>query len=111
MGAVGAMSHDLVEGALTPQDHRLISEGADLSLHRKLGAHESADDGHLGARAVSVVGDFNDWDAKCHPMLPNASGVWEVFVPHVRAGAVYKFRIVTQTGESLPLKADPLAQL
>ena len=82
MGAVGAMSHDLVEGALTPQDHRLISEGADLSLHRKLGAHESADDGHLGvrfavwapgARAVSVVGDFNDWDAKCHPMLPNAS--------------------------------------
>jgi len=120
MGAVGAMSEDLVEGALTPQDHRLISEGADLNLHRKLGAHESIDGGHLGvrfavwapgARAVSVVGDFNDWDAKCHPMLPTASGVWEVFVPHVRAGAAYKFRIVTQTGESLPLKADPLAQL
>jgi len=120
MGAVGAISHDLVEGALTPQDHLLISEGADLNLHRKLGAHEGTDDGHPGvrfavwapdARAVSVVGDFNDWDAKCHPMLPNASGVWEVFVPDVRAGAVYKFRIVTQTGESLPLKADPLAQL
>ena len=120
MGAVGAMAHDLVEGTLTPQDHHLVSEGADFNLHRKLGAHESTDDGHSGvrfavwapgARAVSVVGDFNGWDGECHPMLPNASGVWEIFVPNVRAGAVYKFRIVTQTGECLPLKADPLAQL
>ncbi|WP_437437771.1 1,4-alpha-glucan branching protein GlgB [Trinickia violacea] len=60
------------------------------------------------ARRVSVVGDFNTWDGRRHPMrLRHVAGVWELFVPRLAAGARYKYEIVTRDGHTLPLKADP----
>ena len=62
------------------------------------------------ARAVSVVGDFNSWDGRLHPMRSmGTSGIWELFLPDVGAGQRYKYEILTEDGEVL-LKADPYAQ-
>jgi 1,4-alpha-glucan branching enzyme len=62
------------------------------------------------ARRVSVVGDFNTWDGRRHPMrLRHNAGVWELFVPGIGAGTRYKYEIVTRDGHTLPLKADPCA--
>ncbi len=62
------------------------------------------------AQRVSVVGDFNLWDGRRHPMrLRRECGVWEIFVPGVAAGERYKFEIRSRDGEVLPLKADPYA--
>jgi 1,4-alpha-glucan branching enzyme len=106
--------------ALTPFDHHLVTQGTHLGLHHKLGAHVADECGRAwvrfavwapNARAVSVVGDFNGWDAGRHPMRSNGSGIWETFVDGARAGALYKFHIVAESGEVLPLKADPLAQM
>ena len=61
------------------------------------------------ARSVSVVGDFNSWDGRLHPMRSlGSSGIWELFVPGVTPGTGYKFEIKAQDGRLL-LKADPLA--
>ena len=61
------------------------------------------------ARAVSVVGDFNYWDGRIHPMRSlGSSGVWELFLPGVGDGARYKYEILAQDGE-IRLKADPVA--
>jgi 1,4-alpha-glucan branching enzyme len=61
------------------------------------------------ARQVSVIGDFNDWDRRCHPMRSRgASGVWELFIPGIGRGSLYKFAVVAQDGNVLD-KADPLA--
>ncbi len=60
------------------------------------------------ARRVSVVGDFNAWDGRRHVMRKRIdSGLWEIFVPDIAEGAVYKFEIIGAHGELLPLKADP----
>lgn len=62
------------------------------------------------ARRVSIVGDFNTWDGRRHPMrLRHVAGVWELFVPRLAAGARYKYEIVARDGRTLPLKADPCA--
>ena len=62
------------------------------------------------ARRVSVVGDFNSWDGRRHPMrLRHNAGVWELFVPGLGAGTRYKYEIVSRDGHTLPLKADPCA--
>jgi 1,4-alpha-glucan branching enzyme len=62
------------------------------------------------ATRVSVVGDFNHWDGRAHAMRRrHAHGVWELFIPGVRAGALYKFEIAGPDGALLPLKADPFA--
>ncbi|WP_199544799.1 1,4-alpha-glucan branching protein GlgB [Paraburkholderia kururiensis] len=62
------------------------------------------------ARRVSVVGDFNSWDGRRHPMrLRHNAGVWELFVPRVAAGARYKYELLSREGYPLPLKADPCA--
>jgi 1,4-alpha-glucan branching enzyme len=61
------------------------------------------------ARSVSVVGDFNLWDGRLHPMRSlGASGIWEIFLPGVGPGARYKFEIRAPGGE-LRLRADPFA--
>ncbi len=61
------------------------------------------------AKAISVVGDFNSWDGRLHPMRSmGSSGIWELFVPGVEEGQRYKFEILTQAGD-LRMKADPLA--
>ena len=63
------------------------------------------------ARRVSVVGNFNAWDGRRHPMrLRHGPGVWELFIPGLQPGAIYKYEIVAPSGETLPLKADPVAQ-
>ena len=62
------------------------------------------------ARSVSVVGDFNQWDGRCHPMASADDGIWRLFVPGVEQGALYKFEIHDQNGLCLPLKADPFGR-
>jgi len=100
-------------------DLHLASEGRHEDLHRKLGAHVREVDGVVGtsfavwapsARSVSVVGDFNSWDGRLHPMRTlGSTGIWELFIPDVSDGARYKYEIRAHDGE-LRLKADPLAQ-
>ncbi len=63
------------------------------------------------ARRVSVVGDFNGWDGRRHPMrCRHVAGVWEIFLPGVEPGARYKYELLDRHGHRLPLKADPYAR-
>ena len=101
-------------------DLHLLGEGSHQHLWRALGCHLREYDGVAGAsfavwapnaRAVRVVGDFNLWDGRVHPMrLLGASGIWELFVPGVESGERYKFELVTARGGVI-LKADPVAFL
>jgi 1,4-alpha-glucan branching enzyme len=103
---------------LGEMDVWLLSEGTHYRPYEKLGAHAMEIDGVAGvafavwapnARRVSVVGAFNNWDGRRHAMrLRGASGVWEIFIPQLGAGDLYKFEIKAQSGELL-LKADPFA--
>jgi 1,4-alpha-glucan branching enzyme len=100
-------------------DVHLLAEGTHRETWRVLGAHPRVMDGVAGttfavwapnARRVSVVGAFNQWDGRRLPMrLRHACGVWELFVPQVGEGALYKYEIRGPRGELLPLKADPVA--
>ncbi|MEO8137014.1 MAG: 1,4-alpha-glucan branching protein GlgB, partial [Betaproteobacteria bacterium] len=97
----------------------LLGEGRHGRVFEKLGAHPAMLDGVAGttfavwapnAQRVSVVGDFNLWDGRRHPMrLRRECGVWEIFLPAVGPGARYKFELLGPDGVLLPLKADPLA--
>ncbi|MDA8062771.1 MAG: 1,4-alpha-glucan branching protein GlgB [Actinomycetota bacterium] len=99
-------------------DLHLFGEGRHRRLWEVLGAHPGEHAGMRGtafalwapnARAVRVVGDWNNWDGRLHPMRSlGASGVWELFVPGVDAGARYKYEMVTADNR-LVLKADPMA--
>ncbi len=103
-----------VLGAL--DDHLLI-EGTHQALYQRLGAHPIMLDGVQGvhfavwaphARRVSVVGNFNAWDGRRHPMRKRIdSGLWEIFAPGIGEGEVYKFEIAAADGTLQPLKADP----
>ena len=98
-------------------DLYLIGEGSDERVYEKLGAHLRRISGIAGtafsvwapsARRVSVVGDFNAWDGRYHPMRPlGSSGVWEIFIPGVAAGAKYKFELVGPKDDTPYLKTDP----
>jgi 1,4-alpha-glucan branching enzyme len=104
---------------LGPVDDLLIAQGTHFRLFDKLGAHplhhEGADGVHFAvwapnARLVTLVGDFNGWDHRRHPMRQRKDiGVWEIFIPDIGLGRAYKFRIVGADGTVLPLKADPFA--
>jgi 1,4-alpha-glucan branching enzyme len=101
-------------------DIYLIGEGRHERLWEVLGAHYRMHEGSVGtafavwapsARAIRVVGDFNLWDGRVHPMRSmGTSGVWELFVPGVEPGARYKFEVIG-ADERLRLKADPMARL
>jgi 1,4-alpha-glucan branching enzyme len=101
-------------------DAYLIAEGNHHKLWEVLGAHRRTIDGVDGtafavwapnALRVSVVGDFNEWDGRCHPMRKRVEcGVWEIFVPAVAGGARYKYELERPQGGMLALKADPLAR-
>ena len=105
---------------LGEMDVWLMGEGTHLRPYEVLGATPREFEGVQGtafavwapnAARVSVVGDFNLWDGRRHPMrLRRESGVWEIFLPGVATGAHYKFEIVARDGELLPLKADPYAR-
>ncbi|NNE87657.1 MAG: 1,4-alpha-glucan branching protein GlgB [Silicimonas sp.] len=102
---------------LTDFDQYLIGEGTHRQLWRALGAHvqkhEKVDGTHFAvwapnARRVSVVGDFNMWDGRRHPMrCVGNTGAWEIFLPDVGEGAHYKYEIIGADG-SVALKADPV---
>ena len=100
-------------------DAWLIAEGNHRALYEILGAHPITVEGVEGcrfavwapnARRVSVVGEFNLWDGRRHPMrLRRECGVWEIFLPGVTAGTRYKFELIGADGELLTHKSDPLA--
>jgi 1,4-alpha-glucan branching enzyme len=101
-------------------DLHLFNEGRHFEMARVLGANAMTFQGVPGvgfsvwapnATRVAVVGDFNAWDSRRHPMrLRFPAGVWELFVPRVGPGARYKFDIVGAGGVPQPQKADPLAK-
>jgi 1,4-alpha-glucan branching enzyme len=100
-------------------DRHLLGEGNHLRAYEVLGARTLRLDGVAGtgfavwapnARAVAVVGAFNDWDGRRHLMrLHPGCGVWDLFLPGVEPGQPYKFEIHGADGALLPLKADPFA--
>lgn len=104
---------------LSEFDLHLISEGNHLQLYEKLGAHLATLQGVAGvafavwapnSQRVSVVGDFNSWDGRRHPMRNRgSSGVWELFLPDLQPGTVYKYEVKSRVAGHLELKADPLA--
>ncbi len=97
-------------------DTYLFAEGNHTSIYKKLGAHPMKLGGIEGtmfavwapnARGVSVVGDFNMWDGRMHQMRRHgSSGIYELFIPGVKSGAVYKYRITSCKGDKL-YKTDP----
>ncbi len=99
-------------------DIYLLAEGSHLELGRCLGAQPMTINGIAGVRfavwapnaqRVSVVGDFNGWDGRRHPMRKRVeAGVWELFLPRLPTGTLYKYEILGPYG-LLPLKADPVA--
>ena len=100
-------------------DIYLLGEGRHHDIGERLGAHPDDMDGVAGVRfavwapnaqRVSVVGSFNDWDGRRHPMRRHlGAGVWDLFVPGIGPGAVYKYELTGPDGRTLPLKADPVA--
>ena len=101
-------------------DAWLLAEGTHLRPYEVLGAHPRVLEGVAGtafavwapnAARASVVGDFNAWDGRRHPMrLRRECGVWELFLPGIGAGAHYKFELLDRDGRLLPQKADPYAR-
>ncbi|MEZ5278469.1 MAG: 1,4-alpha-glucan branching protein GlgB [Opitutaceae bacterium] len=101
---------------LGDQDLYLFNEGNEHRVYTKLGAHLRTVDGVPGvsfavwapnAKRVSVVGNFNHWDGRYHPMRAlDRSGVWELFVPGLDEGQLYKYELLTQK-DTILLKTDP----
>jgi 1,4-alpha-glucan branching enzyme len=97
-------------------DLHLFNEGRHERIYEKLGAHRRTISGVTGTAfavwapdvtSVSVVGNFNSWDGRLHPMrCLGKSGVWELFIPDLQPGALYKYELRTPTGRRL-LRADP----
>ena len=105
--------------ALSDFDLHLLGEGTDYRAYEKLGAHLATVDGVTGvrfavwapnARRVSAVGDWNGWDGRVHPMrLHPGNGLWEIFIPGLGSGALYKYEILSKSSAPLALKSDPVA--
>lgn len=106
------------KSSLFTLDNWLLSEGTHLRPYEKLGAHFETQENISGvhfsvwapnAKRVSVVGDFNYWDGRVHSMrFHSESGIWDIFIPNVEAGALYKFELLDNNG-NLRLKSDPYA--
>src|SRR5690554_5201026 len=106
---------------LSDFDLHLFGEGQNWSIYNKLGAHLHQVGGVSGvlfatwapnAERVSVVGDFNAWDGRQHPMrVRGGSGVWELFIPGLSGGELYKFEIRNRTSSKIFLKTDPYGQM
>lgn len=104
------------KNVITKDDCYLFGKGTHYEIYEKLGAHVTTIDGVKGtyfavwaphAVNVAIIGDFNDWLGFNHNMkMENDSGIWELFIPEVEEGAMYKYVISTQSGDTL-YKADP----
>ncbi len=118
-------THESVDPyCLQPQisdfDIHLFNQGKHWHIYKILGAHHRTNDGVTGtlfatwapnAERVSVVGDFNHWDGRCHAMRNRGTnGVWEIFIPGVSPGALYKFEIRSRHHGRVQLKSDPYGQ-
>ena len=101
-------------------DQHLFGEGKHWHIYQKLGGHCYSVDGIDGvlftvwapnAGRVSIVGDFNRWDGRCNPMRSlGGSGIWEIFIPGLKAGSLYKFEILNRYTQEILLKTDPYGQ-
>jgi 1,4-alpha-glucan branching enzyme len=99
-------------------DLHLFNEGTHRRLWEKLGSHPMSLDGVPGvafavwaptAQRVSLIGDFAQWDGRLYPMRSlGSSGVWEIFLPHLTPGTLYKYEILSRGGD-LRIKTDPFA--
>jgi 1,4-alpha-glucan branching enzyme len=106
--------------AIGADDLYLFNEGRLEQAYRMLGALPQVRDGVAGVRfacwapnagRVSVVGDFNRWDGRAHPMaVHGVSGVWELFVPGLADGAYYKFEVRNRASGEVRVKTDPYAR-
>jgi 1,4-alpha-glucan branching enzyme len=104
---------------LSDFDLYLLGEGRHRDLATCLGAQSLVIDDVAGvrfavwapnAKRVSVVGTFNSWDGRRHPMrLRHGTGIWEIFIPRLQPGEIYKYEILGQNG-LLPLKSDPMGR-
>ena len=96
-------------------DRHLFAEGNHHHIWQKMGAHLTEREGITGvmfclwapnALSVSVIGDLNTWDGRHHPMQQRLGGIWELFIPGLEEGNLYKYEIRTQDGHCYQ-KADP----
>jgi len=105
---------------LSDQDIYLFKEGNHFRLYEKLGSHKINVDGQEGmhfavwapnAKQVSVIGDFNGWNRKTHPLAVrwDGSGIWEGFIPGLEKGALYKYHIISQKRQYAVDKGDPFS--
>lgn len=103
---------------VTEMDQYLFGQGTHYEIYKKLGAHPTVKDGVAGvhfavwapnAEYVSILGDFNGWNSGATPMTRlEPMGIWETFVPELKAGEIYKYYLHTRNGWDLQ-KADPFA--
>ena len=118
MDQVGSIVHDT--SLLSDYDIYLLKQGNHARLFEKLGSHIRTVNGSQGtyfavwapnAKVVSVVGDFNQWRAKAHPMKlrDDGSGIWEGFIPGVGRGQLYKYHLLSTYNNYEVEKADPFA--
>ena len=102
---------------LSDLDLHLFNEGRLHQAYRMLGPHSLVRNGVRGtqftvwapnAERVSVIGDFNQWDGRVHPMrVSGGSGIWQLFIPDIQPGALYKFEIRNRQHGGLLVKSDP----
>ncbi|GFO70879.1 1,4-alpha-glucan branching enzyme [Bathymodiolus japonicus methanotrophic gill symbiont] len=108
-------------GSQLPEfDQHLFGEGRHWHIYKKLGAHLLTVEGINGvlftvwapnAARVSVVHEYNGWDARCHPMrILGGSGIWEIFIPGLTTGCLYKFEILNRDTQQIGVKTDPYGQ-
>jgi len=101
---------------LSDFDLHLYGEGTNYESYRSLGAHQADVEGVKGVRfavwapnaeVVTVVGDFNQWDARRHPMRQRTGGVWEIFIPALGPGDTYKYFVRSRLKGYQQMKTDP----
>lgn len=103
---------------ISEADQYLFAQGTHYDIYKKLGAHQSVEDGKKGmsfavwaphAASVSVIGTFNSWNETANQMEKlGPGGIYKTFIPDVGLGELYKFLIITPDGRKL-YKADPFA--